>query len=265
MFMNGVALAAGGAKGFAHIAVLKLLEENNFNIDVVTGSSAGAIVAALYALHGDWKKVYSEFASAVDQQLPMMKKYLKRIEGPNLWSILNRSLVSSEEYYPFFKKLFGKKTFSDCNIKLGISVFDILSLKSMLVTEGFLVETVMASSSVPAVFKPVQLAGTEVVDGGVTRPVPIDEARKLGADFVISSDFIKEKNDQPEDQLELLYFLDRWKESYIVDEERSQSNLVISHPVNYQWYDFENYEKIYNEALNHIDKRRDSIENILRR
>ncbi|MFW6120179.1 MAG: patatin-like phospholipase family protein [Petrotogales bacterium] len=262
--MNGLALAAGGARGFAHISVLKFLEENNFSIDVVTGSSAGAIVAALYALHGNWKKVYSEFANAVDEQLPMMKRYLKKMKGPNLWSILNRSLVSTDEYYPFFIKLFGKKTFSDCHIKLGIVVYDILSFDRMLVTEGYLVETVMASSSVPAAFKPVILAGTEVVDGGVTCPVPTNEARILGADFLISSDFIKEKNDLPEDQLELLYFLDRWKENYIISEERSQSDLVISHPVNYQWHDFENYEKIYNEALENINKRRNKIENILR-
>ncbi|MFO7881310.1 MAG: patatin-like phospholipase family protein [Kosmotogaceae bacterium] len=265
MKTNGVAFAAGGAKGFAHIPVLKLLEENNFKIEVVTGSSAGAIVAALYALHGSWEKVYSEFAEAVDDQLPMMKKYLKKVEGPNLWSILNRSLVSTDEYYPFFKKLFGKRTFSDCNIKLGIVVYDILSFESILVTEGFLVETVMASSSVPAVFKPVQLAGTEVVDGGVTCPVPSIEARKLGADFVISSDFVKEKSNQPKDQLELLYFLDRWKEKYIIDEERSKSDLVISHPVKYQWYEFENYEKIYLEALEHINRRRNNIENFIRR
>ncbi|TYC03086.1 MAG: patatin [Kosmotoga sp.] len=263
--MNGLALAAGGAKGFAHIAVLKFLEENNFSVDVVTGSSAGAIVAALYALHGNWKKVYSEFSNAVDEHLPMMKRYLKKMKGPNLWSILNRSLVSSEEYYPFFRKLFGKKTFSDCNIKLGIVGYDILSFEDLLITEGYLVETVMASSSVPAAFKPVYLAGTEIVDGGVTRPVPTIEARKLGADFVISSDFIKEKNDQPDDQLELLYFLDRWKENYIINEERSQSDLVISHPINYQWYDFENYEEIYDEALEHINKRRNDFENILRR
>ncbi len=263
--MNGVAFAAGGARGFTHIAVLKFLEENDFEIDIVTGSSAGAIVAALYALHGNWEKVYTEFSSAVDEQLPMMKKYLKKIEGPNLWSILNRSLVSTEEYYPFYKRLFGKKTFSDCNKKLGIVVYDILSFESMLVTEGYLVETVMASSSVPAVFKPVKLAGTEVLDGGVTCPVPTTEARSLGADFVVSSDFAKEKSNQPEDQLELLYFLDHWKENYIINEERSNSDLIISHPVNYQWYEFENYEKIYLEALEQINSRRDYIENIIRR
>ncbi|ACR80641.1 patatin-like phospholipase family protein [Kosmotoga olearia] len=263
--MNGLALAAGGVKGFAHVAVLRLLQENDFKIDVVTGSSAGAIVAALYALYEDWEKVLKEFSSAVDEQLPAMKKYLKKIEGPNIWSIIHRSLVTLEDYYPFFRALFGKKTFSDCKIPLGVVAFDAVSLESMLVTEGYLVEAVMASSSVPGVFSPVWLGGTQTVDGGVLRPVPVDEARSLGADYVVASNFEKEEPKEPQDQMELLLFLDSWKEKYIKSKELENADLVFSHRVNYPWHAFENYREIYKEAWQALCKRRKANEISFRR
>ncbi|MBO8167510.1 MAG: patatin-like phospholipase family protein [Kosmotoga sp.] len=263
--MNGLVLAAGGVKGFAHIAVLRLLQEENIDIDIVTGSSAGAIVAALYALYKDWEKVLEEFSAAVDDQLPAMKKYLKKIEGPNIWSIIYRSLISLEEYYPFFRILFGKKRFSDCKIPLGVVVFDTVSLESMLITEGYLVEAVMASSSVPGVFNPVWLGGTQTLDGGVLRPVPVDEARTLGADYVIASNFEKETPKKPQDQMELLLFLDAWKERYIKSKELEKADIVFNHRINYPWYAFEKYREIFEESWFVLCKRRERNEIVFRR
>ncbi|MCD6546404.1 MAG: patatin-like phospholipase family protein [Thermotogae bacterium] len=265
MSRNGLALAAGGVKGFAHIAVLKLLEELELKIDVVTGSSAGSIVAALYALHGDWQKVWKEFSEGVVEFLPAFMKRAEKLRGANLWSIFQRSLVKVEEYYPFFKKLFGKKKFSDCKIKLGIVVFDITELRSLLITEGFLVDAVMASSSVPGVFEAVWIAGDQVVDGGVAGHTPVREARKLGADFIIASTFKKSASKLPIDQMELMFYIDTWKEEKIKNHDLSFANLVIEHDLAIDWYEFEKFKKVFETAVKSIEERRKEVEIIIRR
>jgi len=262
---NGVALAAGGVKGFAHIAVLKLLEELNLKVDVVTGSSAGSIVGALYALHADWKKVFDEFASAVTEFLPSFKKRAEKLEGTNLWSIFQRSLVKVEEYYPFFRKLFGKKKFSDCKMDLGIVVFDISELSSLLITEGFLVDAVMASSSVPGVFEAVWLAGDQMVDGGVIGHTPVRELKELGADFIVASTFKKSQPRLPKDQMELMFYIDTWKEEEIKSHDLSFANLVIEHDLKIEWYEFEKFRKVFEDAVRSIEERRREVEIIIRR
>ncbi|MDI3495380.1 MAG: hypothetical protein PWQ72_1507 [Pseudothermotoga sp.] len=265
MAKNGLALAAGGVKGFAHVAVLKFLEELNFEIDVITGSSAGSIVAALYALYGNWKKVLKEFSEAVDEFLPSFKSRAERLEGTNLWSIFQRSLVKVEEYYPFFKKLFGKKKFSDCNINLGVAVFDITELNSFLITEGFLVDAVMASSSVPGVFEAVWIAGDQMVDGGVIAHTPVREVRNLGAEFVIASTFKKSVHNLPKDQMDLMFYIDSWKEEEIKQHDLSLADIIIEHSPFVEWYEFEKYERVFEAAVKSIEERRKEVEFIIRR
>lgn len=262
----GLALAAGGVKGFAHIAVLKLLEELNLKVDVVTGSSAGSIVGALYALHGNWKKVFDEFSNAVTEFLPLFKKRAEKLKGSNLWGILQRSLVKIEEYYPFFKRLFGKKRFSDCKIDLGIVVFDVFELDSLLITEGFLVDAVMASSSVPAVFEAVWLAGDQLVDGGVIGHTPVRELKKLGADFAIASTFKRSQPKLPKDQMELMFYIDTWKEKEIESYDLSFADLVIEHDVKkIEWYEFEKFRRVFENAVMSIEERRREVEIVIRR
>jgi len=262
---NAIALAAGGVKGFAHIAVLKFLKELDFEIDVITGSSAGSIVAALYALYGDWRKVLKEFSEAVNEFLPSLKNRAEKLEGANLWSIFQRSLVRVEEYYPFFKRLFGKKKFSDCVIDLGIVVFDITELSSFLITEGFLVDVVMASCSVPGVFEAVWLAGDQMVDGGVTSHTPVREARDLGAEFVVASTFKKSDQELPKDQMDLMFYIDNWKEEEIKHHELSFADIIIEHKLSVQWYEFEKYKRVFEAAVKSIEERRKEVEVIIRR
>ncbi|RDI92080.1 hypothetical protein Ob7_03060 [Thermosipho africanus Ob7] len=256
----GLSLAAGGVKGFAHIATLKFLEENDIDVDIITGSSAGAIVAALYGLYGDSNKVFEMFSEAIKLYLPNFKKYMTKLEKSNFWSIFQRSLVPVEDYYPFFKFLFGKKKFSDLKKNVGIITFDTLEGTSLLITEGFLVDAVMASSSVPGVFSPLWIAGTQNTDGGVLAPTPVKEAKLLGSDFVVASTFERKPQDFPKDQLELMYYLDTWKEIEIEYVDLELANVVIYYRIPYQWYEFNNYLQIYNTALNYINERREEFD-----
>ncbi|MBO8161608.1 MAG: patatin-like phospholipase family protein [Thermosipho sp. (in: Bacteria)] len=257
----GLALAAGGAKGFAHIATLKLLEEYKVKPEIITGSSAGAIVAGLYGLYEDSEIVYEKFSTAVEKFLPSFKKYYDKLNRKTgIWGILQRSLVPIEDYYPFFKFLFGKKKFSDCKIKVGIITFDNSNMDSMLITEGYLVDAIMASSSVPGVFSPVWIAGVQNTDGGVLSPVPVSEAFSMGANFVIASTFLRKPTNFPKDQLELMFYIDTWKEIEIEYIDLDKANVVIYYRFPYEWYEFLRYKEIYNSALSYAYERREEFD-----
>ncbi|SHH19502.1 patatin-like phospholipase family protein [Thermosipho atlanticus] len=257
----GLALAAGGVKGISHIATLKLLEEYNVKPEIITGSSAGSIIAGLYGLYGNSEKVYEKFSSAIDKFLPLFKKYYNKLnKSSGTWGILQRSLIPIEEYYPFFRYLFGRKKFSDCKIQIGVVTFDNENANSLLITEGYLVDAIMASSSVPGVFSPLWLAGVQNTDGGVLSPVPVSEAIKMGADFVIASTFSRTPIDYPKDQLELMFYIDTWKEIEIEYIDLDNANVVIYYRIPYEWFEFPKYEQIYQSALSYAYERREDFD-----
>ena len=244
----GLALEAGGVKGIAHIAFLEKLE--SVNIDIVTGSSIGAVIGALFALHEDPEIVKKKFFSALEEYLSVFKDKIRKSETP-WFSLFQRSLVKVEEIYPFFKDLFDRKKFSDCKKKLGIVVFDSIEEESILVTEGFLVDAVLASSSVPGFFEPFWFGGAPSLDGGVLCPVPVKEAKFLGADFVIASVF-EDNILPPVDHVDMLFKLADWKGNLLKEEDIKLANVVVKHKLSFDWTDFEDYIKVYKEAKSNL-------------
>ncbi|OQX58726.1 MAG: Patatin [Thermotoga sp. 4484_232] len=245
----GLALEAGGVKGVAHIALLEKLE--SIDIEIVTGSSMGAVIGALFALSGDSKTVKEKLFSTLKRYLPVFRNKIKESETP-WFSLFQKSLVKVEEIYPFFRDLFDRKKFSDCKKKLGVVVFDSVEEESVLVTEGFLVDAVLASSSVPGFFEPLWLGGAPSLDGGVLCPVPVREARILGADFVIASIF-EDDIPPPTDHVDMLFKLADWKGKLLKEEDMKLADYVITHRVSYDWTDFENYREVYKEAKANLE------------
>jgi len=245
----GLALEAGGVKGVAHIALLEKLE--GMDIEIVTGSSIGAVIGALFALFGDSKTVKKKFFSTLKKYLPVFRDTIRKSETP-WFSLFQKSLVKVEEIYPFFKDLFDRKRFSDCKKKLGVVVFDPVEEESILVTEGFLIDAVLASSSVPGFFEPFWLGGAPSLDGGVLCPVPVREARTLGADFVIASVF-EDNIPPPTDHVDMLFKLADWKGKLLKEEDMKLADCVITHRVSFDWTDFENYREVYKEAKANLE------------
>ncbi len=240
----GLALEAGGVKGVAHIALLEKLE--GANVEVVTGSSIGAVIGALFALSEDPKFTKEKFFSTLKKYLPVFKDKIRKSETP-WFSLFQRSLVKVDEIYPFFRDLFGRKRFSDCKKKLGVVVFDSIEEESILVTEGFLVDAVLASSSVPGFFEPFWLGGAPSLDGGVLCPVPVKEAKILGADFVIASVF-EDDIPPPTDHIDMLFKLADWKGKLLKEEDMKLADCVVTHRLSFDWTDFESYKEVYKEA-----------------
>jgi len=248
----GLALGSGGAKGAAHVALIDELKERAVEIEVVTGSSIGALVGALYALNPDQdlfqilKNLTVKEKKAIDSQFRTLNNRITNF--PKM--VAGQSFLKNDFVYNIYKQLYGRKRFSDCKIKLGIVSYDLESGEEVEITEGYIIDAVMASSSVPGVFPPLRLGGMSLLDGGVLTPVPVKLAQKLGADYVIASDLNGDLlNDfQFKDGLDYLISIEDFKNDLMVSYEVNKAQEVYTFPIEYSWESFSHYEEIYKEA-----------------
>ena len=173
----GLALGGGAARGFAHVGVIQVLEENGIRPALVTGTSAGSLVAAIYASGksgGQLQRVAEtmEEAAIADWTLP----------------IFSRGMLRGEALARYVNAQVGSRLIEDMPLPLGIVATDLNTGKDVVFQRGDTGTAVRASSAVPAVFQPVKISGREYVDGGLVSPVPVGAARKMGADFIIAVD-----------------------------------------------------------------------------
>jgi len=171
----GLALGGGAARGFAHIGVLQVLEEQGIKPDIIVGTSAGSLVAALYA-SGKTPVELGSLAMTLDESTITD------------WVFPGRSVMKGEALAKFVRGLTGGRQIEQMQIPLGIVATDLNSGQAILFRRGDPGMAVRASSSVPAVFEPVKIAGREYVDGGLVSPIPVRYARQMGADLVIAVD-----------------------------------------------------------------------------
>jgi len=161
----GLALGGGAARGFAHIGVIKALESQGINADIVTGTSAGSVVGALYAAGNSGfalqKMAFDMDEAAIsDWALPLFGKSSGVLKGEALQTYVNKAV--------------------------GVVATDLKNGQPILFQRGNTGMAVRASSSVPGVFQPVVIGGHTYVDGGLVAPVPVRFARDMGADFIIA-------------------------------------------------------------------------------
>ncbi len=173
---TGIALGGGGAKGLAHIGVLKVLQEHGIVPDLVSGTSIGALIGALYCLHGNIKEV-EEFALGFENAT--LSPYL----APHPSS---SGLISEKRIQAFLNGIFGCKRIEDLDRPFYCPATDIRRDKEVMFERGSLQKAVRASISIPVIFKPVRLGNHYLVDGGLLNPVPVDVLKKNGSDFTIA-------------------------------------------------------------------------------
>lgn len=171
----GLALGGGAAKGFAHIGVIKMLEANGIRADVVSGTSAGSVVGALYASGMD----------AFAMQTKAFELDEAKIRDVSLFS---GGVVKGEKLQAYVNELVGGRPLQSMRRPLAVVATRLEDGERTVFTRGNTGQAVRASSSIPGVFEPVRIAGSTYVDGGVVSPVPVDAARELGADYVIAVD-----------------------------------------------------------------------------
>ena len=175
--MVGVAMGSGGAMGFAHIGVLKVLEKEKIPVDIIAGTSIGAFIAALWAAGftaAEIERIACSFKSSlsalflVDLVLPV------------------RGLIKGKAVRRMLESYLGDKTFFDVKLPLKIVACDIKKRKEFIIDKGRLVDAVMASIAIPGVFEPVEYNGVQLVDGGIVNPVPVSVLSREGVKRIIA-------------------------------------------------------------------------------
>ncbi|MEY3502708.1 MAG: hypothetical protein RL763_776 [Pseudomonadota bacterium] len=180
----GLALGGGAARGFAHIGVIQVLEENGIKPDLVVGTSAGSLVAAFYATGKtgaqlQWLADSMDESQLTDWSVPFMSRGMLR--GEALGRYVNSQLNGAK--------------IEDMKMPLGIVATDLQTGDGILFRRGDIATAVRASSAVPSVFEPVRIGNKDYVDGGLVSPVPVRYARQMGADIIIAVDI----SSRPED------------------------------------------------------------------
>ena len=173
----GLALGGGAARGFAHVGVIQVLEEAGIRPDFVVGTSAGSLVAAIYASGKSGAQLQliaegMEEAMLTDWTLP----------------IFSRGVLRGEALARYVNTQVSGRLIEAMVIPLGIVATDLGSGDGILFRRGDTGSAVRASSAVPSVFQPVRIGQREYVDGGLVAPVPVRYAREMGADLVIAVD-----------------------------------------------------------------------------
>lgn len=216
----GLALGSGGARGFCHIGVLKVLEENHIPIDYVSGCSMGALVGACYCA-----------GVSIDEMSQIVSSLTQRKIVDLDISIKKAGMLKGERALAYVKKLIGDIQFEDLKVPFAVTATDVLKGELVTFTQGIVTDAVRASMSVPVVFQSVKVEGKDcLIDGGVIERIPIKAVRDLGADIVIAVDALGPPKPIDEmsgllNMIERVYLLMDWESSKT---KLAQADLVIT-------------------------------------
>ena len=172
----GLALSGGAARGLAHIGVLEVLEKEGIPIDMIAGSSAGALVGVLYAQG----KAVSEIK---DLAIELGSKKFSFWVDPTL---PKSGLTQGRKIRNVFASAIGDTEFGDLRIPFACVATDIETGEEIVINQGSVLEGVRASISIPIIFTVVKWKGRYLVDGSLVNPVPVSVVKEMGADFIIA-------------------------------------------------------------------------------
>jgi len=265
----GLALGGGGARGLAHIGVLKVLERENIPIDLITGTSMGAIIGGVYALKEDISAIekiaekYSKisefnidlsFGEKEKKDKPFflkkMSDFLKRGYILNL-ELRRKYINDGEGVKKIIKDLVDDRAFTDTKIPFAAVAADLVKGEKVIIRKGKLFDALLASASIPGMFPPVILDKKTLVDGGIVDVVPIEAAQSLEANFVIGvnvSQTIK-KRAEFDNAVEIFFRSDSITSAELRKLQLSFADVVITPKVGrFHWSDFSKPEQCVREG-----------------
>ncbi|PIP21265.1 MAG: hypothetical protein COX40_00230 [Candidatus Omnitrophica bacterium CG23_combo_of_CG06-09_8_20_14_all_40_11] len=182
----GLALGVGVAYGFCHIGVLKVIEEEKIPIDVISGSSVGALIASLWVTGRSSAEI-----------LEITKEFK---EPKYIWGLVDLTFpllgfIKGNKLYKFLKKYLGNKTFYDVRLPLKIIASDIKRKEAIILEKGLLADAIMASCTMPGVFAPFKFKQGLLFDGGVINPLPTEPLFKMGVKKIIAVNVTPSRED----------------------------------------------------------------------
>ncbi len=274
-----LALGAGGARGLAHIGVLRALKEKGVPIDAIAGVSFGAIVGALYSVYLDVDLVERKLKEYVNdplfrdtapemnqRQADQSRSFLERIQGTIKQgyffsrALSRTSLVTPEDFVGNMRKLLGDLSFADMQLPFRCQSVDLLTGAPVVHSDGDLLLALTASCAAPGFFPPVEHAGMMLVDGGIAEMVPHHLAQTFSPDYVIGVDVTRNLEVISDPASDIHHSLDVVFRSY--DITRDYMNVYVDRTFDciirpqvgsYSWVNFEYFDAYveagYNAAL----------------
>ncbi|NLP50845.1 patatin-like phospholipase family protein [Bacillus sp. RO1] len=229
----GVALGSGGARGFAHLGALKVLQEENISVDLIAGSSMGALVGSFYAMGHDMDRLY-KIATA------FKRKYYLDFTVPKM------GFVSGNRVKELIRMFTQNKNIEELDIPLSIVTTDLEKAEKVVLTSGPISDAVRASISIPGIFVPEKVNGRLLVDGGVVDRVPASVAKEMGADIVIAIDVSQVKTNEPIDSIfdVILQTIDIMQNELVKRSETEADIMIRPSVAHYSSRAFTNIEEI---------------------
>jgi NTE family protein len=195
----GLSLGGGGAHGYAHIGVIQALAEAGIKVDLINGTSIGAVIGGAYALYPDLSQVMhliEEVLATVNVRYfnlfrfsgQMSQTVLRNWLGSAVGNVANLSsgILPHNRSIQALQIIFGDHLFSDTRIPFSAVATDLVTWQTVVIKEGKLTDGILPSIAIPGVFHPVHRNSQILVDGGVLANVPVSQLRREGADFVIA-------------------------------------------------------------------------------
>lgn len=229
----GLALGGGGARGLAHVGVLRVFEDEELPVGVVAGASMGGLIGAAFAAGFPAEAIEREVLSV--SQRARLLRFADRL--PTL-----QGLFSGRKFEAYLESVIGADLrFEDLRRPLALAASDLVSGREVVLREGRVVPAMRASMSLPGVFAPVEWdGGYRLVDGGILNNVPADLARTLGADVVVAVDVLPFFRENRLDEVPLVEPLelplvpmavrDIWQATFVAIAALTECNLKRSKP-----------------------------------
>jgi NTE family protein len=250
----GLCLGGGGSRGYAHIGAIRALTEAGIKIDIVNGTSIGAIVGGAYALYLDVDKM-TDLVKQVIESVNVNNFNLFRhlTDGPSFlrnWlneavcdiASLRKSIQSHKNNRKALGILFNEHRFEDTIIPFSAISTDLVTGKSVIIRRGKLIDGVLASASLPGIFPPVIRGKKLLVDGFVLANIPVSELRQEGADFIISVELGAVANAKYQNGMDILNYVELLKQERLEQWAIAESDFHIK--IDMSKFDssrFENY------------------------
>jgi len=173
----GLALGSGAAFGLAHIGVLHVLEREKIPIDIVSGTSIGALIAVMWSIGLGAGEIEN-----ISEKLKIKLNIMRLLD----FTFPISGILAGKRLKRFLRGILGDRTFDDLKIPVKIIVYDLANREAITIDKGRLLDAVYKSVAVPGIFQPIMEEGRMIVDGGILDPVPVDVLFKSGAKKVIA-------------------------------------------------------------------------------
>ena len=283
----GLALGGGAARAFSHIGVLDGLKKHGIPIDIVTGSSMGAIIGAMYATKPDVAAIKARFEAYLDSELFAKTEFnffkeldshdegilaeMGRLARRGLFNTLmvtKTALVSEDVAASSYAYLIEDLQVEQTNIPFAAVALDLWSGESIVLKRGRLRDVVAASCAMPGALTPVKLNGCMLVDGGWAESVPISAARQLGADFIIAVEAGDSPStfNEPRNALDVIARADALARAALNKEQLKSADIILS-PQNgtTHWADFSTTTRAIDCGVEVVDMQINALRSALKK